>query len=251
MILGDAQLVVVAGHKGIHGSHGPHAEHLDVRVFVVGHGDQGHADGGALPSPAAVAGELHAVALQLLAHLGLGVHAGDAPFQIGRSRAIHAFNGHRLLNTQSSDRVEKGLGVDVEAIPWFLTEEDQQPAADLIERVLARHGGVGEALLEGCRRAESVVSPGHLEGVAHLVDVLGHLADLPPAVFLDEISRQATGDPPAIGPLAPPASDQIVGLGFVGEGEKFLWHNGPPPRRDAALGFWLIYHIPRRPPAQG
>ena len=51
-------------------------------VLVVGDGYQSHADGRSLAAAAAVTAELDAVTLQLLAHFGAGIDAGDAPFQV-------------------------------------------------------------------------------------------------------------------------------------------------------------------------
>ena len=60
----------------------------------MGKRNQGHPDGRALAAAAAVARELDAVPIQPLAHLRLRIHAGDAAFQVGRSRAVNALYGY-------------------------------------------------------------------------------------------------------------------------------------------------------------
>ena len=235
VILGDAHLVVVAGHKGVHRGHGAHTEHLDIGVFVVGDGDQGHADGRALAAAAAVAGELDAVAFQGVAHFRAGIDAGDAPFQVGGRRAVDAFYGDGLPDAQRGDGREKGGGVDVQPEPGFLAQEHDEAVADFVEGVLPAHGRAGQPLVESGGGPEGVVGAGHLEGVAHPVHIIGQLPDLPRVVFLNEVAGQAAGNAAAVGPLPAPAGDEVVGRGVVGEGEKslllFVGHNGPPCRR--------------------
>ena len=236
MVLRDAQLVVAAGHKGVHRGHSAHTEHPYVGIFVVGDGNQGHADGGSLAAAAAVAGELHAVAFQDVAHLRAGIDAGDAPFQVGGRRPVNAFHGHGQVDAQRGDGPKEGSGVHVQAIPGFLAQEHDQAVADFVEGVLPAHGRAGQAFVESRRRAEGVVSAGHLEGVAGAVHIIGELADLARIVLFDEVARQAAGNAPAVRPLPSPAGDEVVGRGLVGEGEKVIRHNGPPPCCHTGVG---------------
>ena len=139
--------------------------------------------------------------------------------KIRGSGSVDAFHGDGLLDAQFLDRSEESFGVDVQAIPGFLPQEDHQAAADFVEGVLPRHGDAGQTFVERGRGSERVMGAGHLERVAHPVDIFAELPDLPSAVFLDEVARQTAGNPAAVGPLAAPAGQQIAGFRLVGEGE--------------------------------
>ena len=229
MVVGDAQLVVAAGHKGVHRRHGAHPKHLNVGVFVMRQRHQSHPDGRALTPPAAVAGKLDAVPIQPLAHCGLRIDAGNAAFQVGRRRAVDALHGNGQLDAQLLDGAKESGGVDVQAIPGFLAQKDNQPVADFVESVLPGHGAVGQALIKGCRRTKGVVGAGNLKGVAHLIDIRRKDGNLASVVLVNEIARQAAGNAAAVRPLPAPAGNEVFGLGRFRDGEKLLVrHNGPP-----------------------
>ena len=158
-------------------------------------------------------------------HLRAAVNAVNAPLQLRGRRAVYAFNGHGLLNSQLLDGLEKALAVDVNPAPGFFTQEDYQAVAGVEELILPGHGTGRQAIMESGGRPEGIVGAGYLEGVAHGGYAVAQAANAARAQLLNQVPGQAAGDSAPVGPLPAPTGNHVFGFGFLVEDQQVIGHS--------------------------
>ena len=157
-------------------------------------------------------------------HRRLTVNAAYTALHIRRGGAVVTFHCHRLGHAQLFDRLEKGVGVDVQTEPRFLAQENDQSVARVEKVVFAAQIGIGQAVAVGHAGAVGVVGARHLERVAQLGDFGAHSADAAGLELFDEVAGQAARDFAAVGPLAPPAGDEVAGIRGGLQVKQFVSH---------------------------
>ena len=140
MVPADAHGIVIRGQERIHGRHGAHPQHLKLRVFVVGDGDQRHGDGGAVAALGAVVRVAQTVTVKVLFHVGPAVDATDTAFHVGRGGPVIPFHCHDRGRSQFRHGLEERLGVYIDPEPRFLAQEDDKSVSGVVEPVAPGHG---------------------------------------------------------------------------------------------------------------